>query len=214
MFVLPVFVITNFPTLFVMGALPPALQEAVNAAAAEHAEREGRRGQSQAAAAAIDYAGLFAAFDKVTFEPPTKKGRFTYDDKKFFNSLKRQALDGKALSEKQNAALRRMAQKYRGELTDPALVDRILEIPAAAEAAESTGTAAPAAPNPEIARLLEGLSKVTQWAEPVKRGRFTYDDREFYESIAKQHASGRILSDRQVAALKKMAAKYSVKSEE
>ena len=26
MFVLPVFVITNFPTLFVMGALPPALQ--------------------------------------------------------------------------------------------------------------------------------------------------------------------------------------------
>ena len=197
-----------------IGALPPALQEAVNAAAAEHAEREERREQSQAAAAAIDYAGLFAAFDKVTFEPPTKKGRFTYDDKKFFNSLKRQALDGKALSEKQNAALRRMAQKYRGELTDPALVDRILEIPAAAEAAESTGTAAPAAPNPEIARLLEGLSKVTQWAEPVKRGRFTYDDREFYESIAKQHASGRILSDRQVAALKKMAAKYSVKSEE
>lgn len=108
-----------------------------------------------------------------------------------------------------------MAQKYRGELTDPALVDRILEDSGrGGGGGEYRFRLRPPAPNPEIARLLEGLSKVTQWAEPVKRGRFTYDDREFYESIAKQHASGRILSDRQVAALKKMAAKYSVKSEE
>ena len=68
--------------------------------------------------------------------------------------------------------------------------------------------------DPRVAPLLEQLSHVTQWAEPVKRGRFTYDDREFYESIAKQAASGRILSPRQVAALVKMAAKYETKQEE
>ena len=202
--------------------LPEQLQSALNAAAAEHAEREEKRGQSQAAAAAIDYAGLFAAFDQVTFEPPTKKGRFTYDDKKFLLSLKRQALDGKALSEKQNAALRRMAAKYRGQLVNPELVDSILgtSAPAAPEGSAGgaeTGTtpaAAPAEQDPRVAPLLEQLSHVTQWAEPVKRGRFTYDDREFYESIAKQAASGRILSPRQVAALVKMAAKYETKQEE
>ena len=197
--------------------LPEDLRSAVETAAAEHAERREKREQSQAAAAAIDYAGLFAAFDNVTFEPPTKKGRFTYDDKKFFLSLKRQALDGKALSEKQNAALRRMAQKYRGELTDPPLVDAILGATAAAETQEGEApqpaATNPVAANPAVARLLEGLSKVTQWAEPVKKGRFTYDDKEFYESITKQHGSGRILSDRQVAALKKIASKYSVKGE-
>ena len=196
-----------------LDALPESLRAAVEAAAAEHAERREKREQSQAAAAAIDYAGLFAAFDKVTFEPPVKKGRFTYDDKKFLQSLKRQALDGKALSDKQNAALRRMAQKYHGELTDPALVDSILGAAAAAEAPEGEAPRTAAAPDPAVARLLEGLSKVTQWAEPVKKGRFTYDDKEFYESIAKQHGSGRVLSDRQVAALKKMASKYSIKSE-
>ncbi|MPM88544.1 hypothetical protein SDC9_135648 [bioreactor metagenome] len=198
-----------------LGTLPEAIRTAVDSMAMEQAEREEKREQSQAAAAAINYAGLFAAFDHVTFEPPTKRGRFTYDDKKFVQSLKRQALDGKALSEKQNAALRRMAQKYRGELTDPALVDSILG--QAAAAVEMAGTAdgvpaaAPAAPNPAVDGLLDGLSKVTAWAEPVKKGRFTYDDKEFYESIAKQHASGRILSDRQVAALKKMASKYGIK---
>jgi len=106
-----------------------------------------------------------------------------------------------------------MAQKYRGELTNPTLVDSILG--AAVAAAETPEGEAPqaAAPNPVVAQLLEGLSKVTQWAEPVKKGRFTYDDKEFYESIAKQHGSGRVLSDRQVAALKKMASKYGIKHE-
>ena len=196
-----------------VAGLSAELREAVGAAVADHAERKEKRERSEAVCAAVDYAGLFAAFDKVTFEPPTKKGRFTYDDKKFFTSLKKQALSGKALSEKQTAALRRMAMKYHGELTDAALVDRILEVQAApaGEGGETAAPAAPAAPNPEVTRLLEELGKVTEWAEPVKKGRFTYDDKVFYESLAKQHASGKILSERQQAALIKMAGKYGVK---
>ena len=93
------------------------------------------------------------------------------------------------------------------------MVDRILEVQAApaGEGGETAAPAAPAAPNPEVTRLLEELGKVTEWAEPVKKGRFTYDDKVFYESLAKQHASGKILSERQQAALIKMAGKYGVK---
>ncbi|MDR0932296.1 MAG: type I DNA topoisomerase [Victivallales bacterium] len=185
--------------------LPGELQAQIEQAFAEQTERKKRREQSQATASAIDYAGLFAAFDQVNFEPPSKKGRFTYDDKKFFNSLKRQALDGKALSEKQNAALQRMATKYREQLVNATLVDSILG--AGAEKPGETPTAN-APQDPRIAPLLEELSNVTAWAAPVKRGKYTYDDQEFYKSIAKQHAAGRILSDRQVAALVKMAGKY------
>ncbi len=193
------------------------LSAAISQAVAERAERNEKREQSAAAATTIDYAGLFAAFDAVTFEPPAKKGRFTYDDRKFFTSLKEQALAGRSLSEKQMAALRRMAQKYHGQLKSPELVDSILGIAtheAAAAGAMVSGeaaTSAPApAPSPEVGRMLEGLSKVTAWAEPVKKGRFTYDDKAFYESLAKQHASGKVLSERQKAALAKMAAKYGV----
>ena len=198
-----------------LDALPEKLRSAVAEAAVLRAEREEKREQAEAACVSADYPGLFAAFDQVHFEPVTKRGRFSYDDKKFFDSLRKQALSGRALSEKQLAALRRMAQKYHGELTDPALVDRILGIDASAAPAETTGegspeAAAPAA-SPETERLLEGLKAVTQWAEPVKRGRFTYDDKAFYESLAKQYAAGRRFSEKQQTALAKMAAKYGVK---
>ncbi len=193
-------------------ALPEELQQALNTATEEHAAREIEREKSESAAAAIDYAGLFAAFENVTFEPPTKKGRFTYDDKKFFTSLKNQALSGRVLSEKQTAALRKMAQKYHGELKNTELVDSILAAPAteAAEGGDAPATV-PMENSPEHKRLLDELAKVTQWAEPVKRGRFTYDDKVFYESLAKQFASGRVFSEKQQAALVKMAAKYGIK---
>ena len=141
----------------------------------------------------------------MTFEPPVKKGRFTYDDKKFFESLRKQALGGKALSEKQTAALAKMAGKYRGELTDPARVDAILGAEPGPEG-ENSGAETVA-----VAHLLEELGKVTQWAEPVRKGRYTYDDKVFFESLVRQYSAGGRLSAKQQAALAKMAAKYGVK---
>ena len=199
-----------------LNALPEKLRSAVEAAVVLRAEREEKRDRAEAACASAEYPALFAAFDKVNFEPVTKRGRFSYDDRKFFDSLRKQALSGRALSEKQLGALRKMAQKYHGELTDPALVDRLLgtgaaEAPAAGEGAAAGEAAAAPVASPETERLLEGLKAVTQWAEPVKRGRFTYDDKAFYESLAKQYAAGRRFSEKQQAALAKMAAKYGVK---
>ena len=188
-----------------MAALTAAQRELLKQAVDTRAEREERREASQAAAAQIDYPALFAAFEHVTFEPPVKKGRFTYDDKKFFESLRKQALGGKALSEKQTAALAKMAGKYRGELTDPARVDAILGAEPGPEG-ENSGAETVA-----VAHLLEELGKVTQWAEPVRKGRYTYDDKVFFESLVRQHSAGSRLSAKQQAALVKMAAKYGVK---
>jgi len=43
----------------------------------------------------------------------------------------------------------------------------------------------------------------------VKRGKRVFDDREFLESLAGQYKAKGTLSDRQVAALKKMMARYA-----
>jgi DNA topoisomerase-1 len=171
-------------------------------------QRKGReRAESSALAARVDYAGLFNAFSRVNFAPPAAKGRVVYDDKKFFDSLKKQALSGKVLSAKQNAALAKLAKKYRGELTDPELVFSILGF-STADAPEK----APERPAPEeTAALLKNLSSVTKWEAPVKRGRFTVDDKKFFESLNKQFKEKKALSEKQTAALKKLAAKYGEK---
>ncbi len=185
------------------------LQSRIDAATAEQVEKEEKRAQAEAAAPAVDYAALFNAFDKVTFEPAVKRGRSSFDDKKFFNSLKQQALGKGMLSEKQLGVLKRLAAKYRGELTDTALVDAVLGAPEAV-VEDNSGEAVSSAAEPaaDVTAALEILKQVTQWAEPVKKGRFTYDDKQFYDSIAKQHAAGKALSPKQVAAIAKLAEKY------
>ena len=132
----------------------------------------------------------------------TRRGR-EYDDRKFFDSLRKQAAGGRVLSDKQRAALGKLADKYAGQLRDADLVRQTLGIPSAAPAA---------APAPEtgdaVSGMLDALSRVTNWAEPVKRGRVTFNDREFYESLRGQFDKGKMLSVKQIAALKKLAAKY------
>jgi hypothetical protein len=60
----------------------------------------------------------------------------------------------------------------------------------------------------EVAALLAALEKVTEWAPAERKGRRTYDDKAFYKSLSDQFNGGRKLSDKQLAALKKLAAKY------
>ena len=131
----------------------------------------------------------------------TRRGR-VYDDGKFVQSLKDQALGGKILSERQIAALGTVVTKYQQQLQDPEFLAQIFHWTSAGDADQESGNAG------DVEQVLELLSHVTAWAEPVKRGRITYDDRNFYESIGKQYHQGKKLSDRQVAALKKLAVKY------
>ena len=90
-------------------------------------------------------------------------------------------------------------------------VEKMLDLPPETpdlSASESTA-ATPAGSGVEA--LFAALSQVT-FAEPVKRGRFVYDDKKFFDSLDKQFRSGKVLSEKQVAALQKLADKYGVKT--
>jgi len=178
--------------------------------AAKIEEIKARREESAASAppkGELDAA--FSSMSAVKWSAPEKRRGRVYDDKKFFESLKKQHDSGKPLSEKQIAALGKMASRYKEQIPDydAAIAKVLTQAPAVPASPESIAAAASA--SQEVDSLLKDLSAVEKWGEPVKRGRRVYDDKEFFESLSKQRAAGRTLSDRQVAALKKLAGKYA-----
>ena len=142
---------------------------------------------------------VFQAAEKVKWNKAERIRGRVYDDAAFVESLRKQYKAGKTLSAKQIAALLRVIRKYPGQFPE--------------------GELAPATPAPEqnpaakaqIDSLLNAFKSFESWNEPtVRRGR-TFSDRDFIASLAKQHAAGKILSEKQVAALERMAAKYNLK---
>ena len=146
---------------------------------------------------------VFKAMANVPWNPPEKRGARVYDDKKFFDSLKEQVESGKVLSERQTAALAKMASRYAEAI--PGYEELMKELGVTVEKPSEDGGS-----QTEADRILKALSEIKEWAAPEKKGRRVYDDREFYESLAKQRASGRVLSPKQSAALMKLAAKYKI----
>jgi hypothetical protein len=71
------------------------------------------------------------------------------------------------------------------------------------------GEQAKADADPTTAPVLELMAQITEWAEPTTRGKREYNDRSFYDSLATQFKGKGALSERQLAALKKMAARYA-----
>ena len=188
-------------------AVECGLEEALAAAQARSDEK--KQQTQEAAERGVDTAGmvkLFAAFDNVTFAEPTVRRGRTYDDKKFFDSLRQQAEAGKLLSEKQLEALGKIALRYREQISDYPALAAALNLPDETElaAAESVSSAV----QDEVSSLLAVLEKVTEWAPAERKGRRTYDDKAFYKSLSDQFNGGRKLSDKQLAALKKLAEKY------
>ena len=56
--------------------------------------------------------------------------------------------------------------------------------------------------------LLKVMSAVKEWKPPVQRGKRTFDDKQFYESLSKHFQTRKMLSPRQLAALKRMVQRY------
>ena len=149
------------------------------------------------------YNPVFEAFEKVSFQE-VKSGRSFFDEAKFIKSLKNQTLSGKSLSEKQLSVLKKMVQKYQTQLADRDDVFEILNL----EKDPEISTEQVKKQGESIENALKILSEVTQWETPVKKGRFTFDDKKFYTSIARQYKDNRTLSAKQIAALEKLAEKY------
>jgi DNA topoisomerase I len=135
----------------------------------------------------------------VQFAEARKVGKKTYDDGKFCASLREQAEGGKALSERQLAALGLILTKYAEQIPDFEALRSGLKLADRPAAADSG----------QCAALLELMKAVQSWNPPVKRGKREFNDRDFYESLSGQFAGKGALSDKQLAALKKMLARYA-----
>ena len=138
----------------------------------------------------------------VKFEPPRRVGRRTFDDRRFVESLQRQVEGGRPLSVNQTRYLDGLLLKYVDQLGGREEVARrfAIQLPRCAD-------------DRLVERLLEKLGSVTEWDPPRRvRGR-EWDDRRFFESVRQQYGNGRRLSPRQVAMLRRLAAKYGVPPE-
>ncbi len=135
----------------------------------------------------------------VQFEEPRKVGKRTYDDKKFCKSLGDQIAMGKRLSERQLDYLDTLLTKYSEQIPDFEAVKAEFKL----------GEKKEIEADPSTAPLLEMMGQVSEWAEPTKRGKREFNDKTFFESLSSQFKSKGALSDRQLAALKKMAARYA-----
>ena len=141
-----------------------------------------------------------ALLANVTFAPPRKFGKRTYDDKEFCASLREQADSGRALSAAQIGYLDKMLLKYAAQIPDFETKREALGLSAA--------------PAPAAAAQLDALialfDNVTTWRPPTAgiRGR-TWDDKDFYISLRDQYAQSHTLSFKQISALKRLASAYA-----
>ena len=133
----------------------------------------------------------------VPFDPPREVRKRIYDDRKFFESLRAQVESGRRLTANQEHHLDRLLLKYGGHIPD------------FAHHAEQWGLRSETAPaDPLLPQLLALVGSIREWKPPVQRGKRTWDDREFVESLTRQFEGKKSLSPRQVMALKKLLRRY------
>jgi DNA topoisomerase-1 len=160
----------------------------------------------------IQFLELFPA--ELPWNPPVKRGRRTYDDHKFHDSLLEQARGSKPVSDKQWQAILGLAAHYAAHF--PNLLAGAAEIGIADELeavirrqAEEKAAPKPVATGPDSKPLLEALTAV-KWDPPGRRGGKTFDDRKFHASLARQVEDGKPLTEAQLNALKRLALRYRV----
>jgi hypothetical protein len=137
------------------------------------------------------------ALANVPFEPPREVRKRIYDDRVFFNSLREQVESGRRLTPSQTQHLDRMLQKYAGHIPD------------FEQRSERWGLTIPAAADPHIGALIELARSISQWREPVARGKKVWNDKDFADSLIRQFDSKKTLTPRQVSALKKLVSRYA-----
>ena len=122
----------------------------------------------------------------------------------FYKSIREQFEHGRGLSMKQFAILAKAVGENAGGLEDgEAVRTKLAEfVPGGFREHED---------NPAIPGLLALFDGVTEWRPPAKRGKKTYDDKEFVKSLADQYERRHSLSPRQVAALKRVISVYKGK---
>jgi DNA topoisomerase-1 len=125
--------------------------------------------------------------------------RLSETQEAFVTSLRQQAESGRKLSEKQLAAVNRIIVQNAAQIENFDEVRQSLQL---------TEAETEQPPDNESPLLLEMLGQVTQWQEPVARGKMTFDDKAFFASLADQYDRKKALSPRQRYAMKRMCFRY------
>ena len=119
----------------------------------------------------------------------------------FMKSLREQVDRGHGLSMKQFGILAREIGENASGLEDCEAVRAKL-----AEFVPGGYEVDPGDPN--APKLLDLLKSITQWRPKARRGKRVYDDKEFVKSLGEQYTRKHSLSERQVQALRRVAAIY------
>ncbi len=137
--------------------------------------------------------------------PESKRGKKTYSDKAFVESVQEQLEEGKkAVSMRQVEALVKMLGRYKDQLGDvQPLVER-----AGLQALYRTAAAPKQPPRQTTHQKLELLDAI-QFDEPRKVGAKVYDDEKFCHSLRDQVLAGRRLSENQIRYLDRLVVKYA-----
>ncbi|HMO50050.1 MAG TPA: type I DNA topoisomerase [Kiritimatiellia bacterium] len=140
-----------------------------------------------------------------TWAPETKRGKKTYSDEKFVQSVREQLEKGDPpLTDRQQEALVKMAMRYKDQL--PTLETIFHELGLADELIRHHEKSLP--PRPETFIKLEMLKGVA-YNPPRQVGKRTYDDKEFVASLESQVTGGKRLSENQVKYLDRLVLKYA-----
>lgn len=137
--------------------------------------------------------------------PETKRGKKTYSDSKFVQSVREQLEKGDPpLTDRQQEALVKMACRYKEQL--PGIEAQFGALGLADELVKYHEQSLP--PRPETFIKLD-LVRSVEFDPPRKVGKKTYDDREFLLSLDNQVRGGKRLSENQVRYLDRLVLKYA-----
>ena len=150
--------------------------------------------------------GLLEALSEVKeWAPETKRGKKTYSDEKFTQSVREQLASGDPpLSDRQQEALVKLACRYKDQING--IEERFAGLGLVDELVKYHEQSLP--PRPESLLKLELLKDVA-CDPPRKVGKKTYDDKEFIVSLANQVQGGKRLSENQVRYLDRLTLKYA-----
>lgn len=158
------------------------------------------------------------------WETPEKVvGKRVFDDRKFYDSVVAKSGGVGKVSARQWQALLSIALKYQSQLPDLGKIAaengflddlrsaeerrNALEIQREEWRQKREEALASAPPQTNLASVFSAMESI-HWKAPEKvRGR-VYDDKKFFDSLHKQMESGKVLSEKQLAALGKMLDKY------
>lgn len=136
---------------------------------------------------------------------PVTRGKRTYSDEQFVQSMREQLAKGeKKITMRQCEAAVKLAWKYKDQIQNAE--SRVKEL--GFEDQWNKVSAPEAAPRQSTLGKLERLNSVN-FDEPRTVGKRTYDDREFCESLRSQVVEGRRLTLNQIKYLDRLVQKYA-----